>query len=118
MQVPPMAARYIAQKTDISYSATNEKTLFNNLEMGTWYLADLYRQFGSELLAIVAYHAGPNCVRQWHTSGIEGAIYVETIPSDETRIYVQEVLKNIYYYDYLFNQNPRRSLKKRLGMME
>jgi soluble lytic murein transglycosylase len=54
---------------------------------------------------------------QWRSklSGpVEGAIFAETIPFTETRLYVKHVLSNAVYYDMLFSGQPQ-SLKKRLG---
>mgnify|MGYP006977728541 FL=1 len=48
-------------------------------------------------------------------AAMEGAVYVETIPWDRTRLYVKKVLENIYYYDRLLTPGPWRSLKERLG---
>jgi soluble lytic murein transglycosylase len=47
---------------------------------------------------------------------LEGAIYVETIPFDETRDYVKKVMSNTVYYSKLFDQ-PTITLKQRLGII-
>jgi len=47
---------------------------------------------------------------------MEGAIYTESIPFDETRDYVKKVMSNTMYYTIQFNA-PIRSLKKRLGVV-
>jgi soluble lytic murein transglycosylase len=48
---------------------------------------------------------------------MEGAIYAETIPFDETRDYVKKVMSNTVYYSRLFGE-PQLSLKQRLGTIE
>ena len=45
---------------------------------------------------------------------IEGAIYTETIPFDETRDYVKKVLANAVIYSAMLEKRPQ-SLKARLG---
>ena len=47
---------------------------------------------------------------------VEGAIFAETIPFTETRLYVKNVLSNAVYYAMLFSGRPD-SLKARLGMV-
>jgi soluble lytic murein transglycosylase len=47
---------------------------------------------------------------------MEGAIYAETIPFDETRDYVKKVMSNAAYYAALFQDKPQ-SLKARLGIV-
>jgi soluble lytic murein transglycosylase len=50
------------------------------------------------------------------THPVEGAIYAETIPFNETRDYVKNVLSNTTYYAALFEGRPQ-SLKARLGII-
>ena len=47
---------------------------------------------------------------------MEGAIYAETIPFNETRDYVKKVLTNSVYYANILGE-PKTSLKQRLGMI-
>ena len=47
---------------------------------------------------------------------MEGAIYAETIPYEETRDYVKKVMSNSVYYAAQFG-DPPRSLKQRLGIV-
>jgi soluble lytic murein transglycosylase len=69
------------------------------------------------VMASAAYNAGPSRARQWRgEKPMEGAIYVETIPFDETRDYVKKVMSNTVYYSKIFNQ-PTVSLKQRLGII-
>jgi len=45
---------------------------------------------------------------------VEGAIYAETIPFNETRDYVKKVMSNAVYYSALAS-DKQQSLKARLG---
>jgi soluble lytic murein transglycosylase len=46
-----------------------------------------------------AYNAGPGRARRWRDErALDGAIYVETIPFNETRDYVKQVFANAWFY--------------------
>ena len=67
------------------------------------------------VLASAGYNAGPGRARRWRdTAPLEGAIYTETIPFDETRDYVKKVLANAVIYSAMLEKQPQ-SLKARLG---
>ncbi|MGZ8319830.1 MAG: lytic transglycosylase domain-containing protein, partial [Telluria sp.] len=62
-------------------------------------------------------NAGPGRPKRWRASlaePVEGAIFAETIPYMETRIYVKNVMANATNYAALFENKPQ-SLKARLG---
>ena len=87
---------------------------FGAAELGG--LIEDYR--GSYILTFAAYNAGPNRARRWLGGRpLEGAIYAETIPFQETRDYVKKVMSNTMYYHLLFNNTPQ-SLKARLGIVQ
>ena len=55
--------------------------------------------------------------RRWRAEGaLEGAVYAETIPFNETRQYVKNVMNNAAYYKALFEGRPQ-SLKSLLGVV-
>jgi soluble lytic murein transglycosylase len=87
MQLMPATARLMAPSGDL------EDPGFN-IELGTRFLAGLMREFNDPRLALAAYNAGPNRVRQWlntrRSDDIEA--FVEQIPFDETRLYVKRVV--------------------------
>ena len=69
------------------------------------------------VLASAAYNAGPGRARRWRADRpLEGAIYAETIPFNETRDYVKKVMSNSVYYSALFEGKPQ-TLKPRLGVI-
>ena len=69
-------------------------------------------------LAAAAYNAGPNRAQAWRPAAVpvEGAIWVETIPFNETRDYVKKVLANTMLYAHALNR-PYVPLSTRLGMI-
>lgn len=119
MQLMPATAQLVAKKLGLgTITRAQMHDIDTNIQLGTWYLADIYNTFdGSPVLATAGYNAGPGRPRQWRqalTRPIEGAIFAETIPFNETREYVKNVLSNTTYYAGLFEGKPQ-SLKKRLG---
>ena len=119
MQIMPSTARWVAKKIGMKdYRKEFIYQLDTNLKLGTHYMKTVLSAFdNSLLLASAAYNAGPRRAREWRAQGaLEGAIYVETIPFDETRQYVKKVMSNAVYYSKLFG-HPPRSLKERLGII-
>lgn len=120
MQVMPATARWIAQRLGMKdYRKVLVSQLDTNLKLGTYYMKNMLSTLGNNpVLASAAYNAGPGRARQWLANNpLEGAIYVETIPFDETRDYVKKVMSNTMYYARLFGQETP-SLKQKLGMIE
>ena len=113
MQVMPATAREIARK--IGMDSSELYTMNGNILMGTWYMADTKNRLqNNEVLATAGYNAGPGRARKWQGySSLEGAIYAETIPFNETRDYVKKVMTNTAYYTSLFGRPV--SLKQRMG---
>lgn len=119
MQIMPATAKWVARKMgmrDYRTALIHETEV--NLKLGTYYMKDILSTFDNNaVLASAAYNAGPARARQWRgDKPLEGAIYIETIPFDETRDYVKKVMSNTVYYSKLFDQ-PSVSLKQRLGII-
>jgi soluble lytic murein transglycosylase len=119
MQIMPTTARWIARKLGLrDYRAEFLEQLDTNLLLGMYYMKNMLTSLeGSPVLASAAYNAGPGRARRWRADApMEGAIYVETIPFDETRDYVKKVMSNTMYYAQEFG-TPALSLKARLGII-
>ncbi len=119
MQIMPGTARWIAKKLGLkNYRNSLIHQLDTNLRLGTYYMKTVLLWFdNSPVLASAAYNAGPNRARQWRgEQPLEGAIYAETIPFDETRDYVKKVMSNTMYYATQFDAPPR-PLKQRMGII-
>ncbi|NLC36442.1 MAG: transglycosylase SLT domain-containing protein [Alcaligenaceae bacterium] len=119
MQLMPATAKWVAGKIgmkDFHPSKVNEFEV--NTILGTNYLRMVLNDLnGSEVLATAGYNAGPRRPVQWRSklaAPVEGAIFAETIPFTETRIYVKNVMSNAIYYATLFT-GQSHSLKERLG---
>ncbi|MGH7040196.1 MAG: lytic transglycosylase domain-containing protein, partial [Stellaceae bacterium] len=107
MQLMPATARTIADEIKLPFSPARLTTDGSyNIRLGSAYLQSLIDKFGgSYALAIAAYNAGPGRVQQWLTQygdprggQIDMVDWIELIPVDETRSYVQRVLENLQIY--------------------
>jgi soluble lytic murein transglycosylase len=122
MQVMPNTAKYVAKKIGMN-SYTNErlKDTQTNLTLGSHYLNMVLQDLdGSWVLASAAYNAGPSRPKSWReklTQSTEGAIFVESIPFNETRTYVKNVLANATYYSLLMD-GKSSTIKQRLGTIQ
>jgi soluble lytic murein transglycosylase len=121
MQIMPATAKWVARKIGLSgFSADQVNDVETNLMLGTNYLNMVLGDLdGSQAMASAAYNAGPGRPRAWRATlaqPVEGAIFAESIPFNETRNYVKNVLSNATYYAALFENKPQ-SLKARLGMI-
>lgn len=119
MQLMPATAKWVAKELGIQDYHKNHATGVDmNLKLGTYYLKHVLTKLDNQsLLATAAYNAGPGRAKRWlNTSPLEGAIYAETIPFNETRDYVKKVLNNTMYYAVVLGQNQNApTLKERLG---
>ncbi|MDR3213067.1 MAG: lytic transglycosylase domain-containing protein [Azoarcus sp.] len=116
MQVMPATGKYVARKLGLYYHPGLLRDPETNVELGTGYMRIILDELEDDaVLAAAGYNAGPGRARRWRDSRpLEGAIYVETIPFDETRDYVKHVMANTVVYAALLEGKPQ-SLKTRLG---
>jgi len=119
MQIMPGTARYVARKIGMqNFTPASVNDFDTNTILGTNYLNMVLQDLnGSQVLASAGYNAGPRRPHTWRgtlSHPVEGAIFAETIPFTETRLYVKHVLSNAVYYSGLFTGQPQ-SLKSRLG---
>jgi soluble lytic murein transglycosylase len=119
MQLMPATARWVARqigRSDYRVTALEQPEL--NAQMGNFYLRHvLDRLDGMPVLATAAYNAGPGRAQAWRGAGpMEGAIYAETIPFNETRDYVKKVLSNAMFYQAQLGL-PYVTLRERLGVV-
>jgi soluble lytic murein transglycosylase len=117
MQLMPATARWVAKQLGMKdYAWSRVTDVEVNVALGTSYLRYVMDELdGSPVLAAAAYNAGPGRARKWKADRpLEGAIYAETIPFNETRDYVKKVLSNTIYYAALYGGDAK-PLKARLG---
>jgi soluble lytic murein transglycosylase len=117
MQLMPATAKWVARQLGRSdYRPAQIAVTELNAEFGSFYLRHvLDRLDGMPVLATAAYNAGPGRAQAWRgNTPLEGAIYAESIPFNETRDYVKKVLANAVVYSHQLGL-PKLSLKDRLG---
>jgi soluble lytic murein transglycosylase len=107
MQLMPATAKETAKKIGVAYSPgkLTSDPAYNTL-LGSSYLAAQLRTYdGSLLLAAAAYNAGAGNANKWiaafgdpRAANVDPVVWVELIPFQETRKYVQRVLGNYLVY--------------------
>ena len=116
MQVMPGTARDIARREKWRFqgvgSLTDPET---NIRYGSTYIRWMLDKFdNNRVLAAAAYNAGPGRIPQWASDDAQKrdvAMYVETIPFNETRKYVQNVLLYDAIYNFLLTGKPGDLIK-------
>ncbi len=106
MQLMPDTAAWIAgQIGDKNYSLENLHEPDRNIRYGTWYLAELQKEFkGNDVLALAAYNAGRGNVRSWMEENDWNYSFhdIDAIPFKETRDYVRQVIGDRKKYRELY----------------
>jgi soluble lytic murein transglycosylase len=117
MQVMPATGKWVAGKIGLAgYHPGMLTDPDTNVLLGTSYMRLILDGLDNHpVLASAGYNAGPGRARKWRDQrSLEGAIYAETIPIDETRDYVKKVMANAVIYAAMLEGKPQ-SLKTRLG---
>lgn len=115
MQLMPATARRVATTQQVRYEPgllTQDPAY--NLSLGTAHMASLLDVFrGSYVLSLAAYNAGEGRARQWikaygdpRDPTIDVVNWIEQIPFEETRNYVQRVMENVAVYRYRLAGQP------------
>jgi len=107
MQLMPATARLVAKQTGEAFSTTwLTSDPDYNIRLGRAYLKSMLERFdGAYVLALASYNAGPHRVDRWlETNGdprqdnVDIVDWIEQIPFDETRNYVQRILESLTVY--------------------
>lgn len=96
----------------LKYNEYNLKNPDDNLEFGTWYLANISGRLENKWLsAFFAYNAGITRVRRWTNSSkiefnnikkLPDDLFLETIPYEETREYGRKLVGAAAMYAWLY----------------
>lgn len=111
MQLMPQTGRLTGRRLGLrAYSQGAILNVENNLRLGVGYLKEvLDRNRGHQTLATASYNAGPHRVVSWMPDkALDADIWVETIPFNETREYVKNVMSYSAIYDHRLGQKPTR----------
>jgi soluble lytic murein transglycosylase len=124
MQLMPATASETARKLQVAYSETKLTADPGfNVKLGRAYLQKLLQDFdGSYPLALAGYNAGPGRPRAWvrefgdpRRAEIDVVDWIELIPFNETRTYVQRVLEAVHVYRARLNQLPANGRNRFAG---
>ncbi len=110
MQLMPATARITARRAGLpAPTRASLLTPSGNVPLGSAYLRDLIdRSGGQRLLAIASYNAGPAAARRWLPDApMDADVWVENIPFNETRAYVQRVSWHELVFAWLEDRKPR-----------
>jgi soluble lytic murein transglycosylase len=107
MQIMPSTARRTARLADLPYRPNDltSNTTYN-MQLGMTEFAGYLGDWNNSLiLAAAAYNAGPNNARRWiaaygdpRSPNVDPIDWIEQIPFNETRNYVQRVIENLEIY--------------------
>lgn len=102
MQLMPATARWVARQIPVQpYRPALLAQPEINVTMGAYYFHRVLADLRDPVLATAGYNAGPGRAKRWRgAKPLEGAIYVESIPFDETRDYVKKVMTNTWFYTH------------------
>ncbi|MFN4283081.1 MAG: lytic transglycosylase domain-containing protein [Alphaproteobacteria bacterium] len=121
MQLMPATASYMADGE--RFRGSNRERLFEpetNISLGQRYIRYLLADpaiANNLIMLAVAYNGGPGNLAKWvkRTNGEEDPLlFIETIPSRETRIFVERVMANLWIYRMRLGQ-PNQSLSAMAG---
>jgi soluble lytic murein transglycosylase len=110
MQLLPSTARRAARRWGLKVPGRAELLMPSfNVPIGAGELRSLLDRFDEQtLLATAAYNAGPGAVRRWlPETRVDMDVWVENIPYNETRTYVQRVAWHSLVFGWLDDRKPR-----------
>jgi soluble lytic murein transglycosylase len=98
MQMAPSTAAAVARRWHLSLPG--RESLFDPLlaiPLGAAYLRELLDRYGQQLaVSLAAYNAGPTAIPRWlPPRTMDADVWIENIPYNETRGYVQHILEHI-----------------------
>lgn len=112
MQIMPSTATHVSG--DQLYSNSNGHYYLSkpevNLSIGQKYIQELlgYKSVNQDLMSLaIAYNAGPGNLSKWKSKRKkikDPLLFIETIPYNETRAFVERVVSNYWIYQMRLNQ--------------
>ncbi len=111
MQLMPRTASFIGGEKSLARG--NRDRLYDpalNIELGQRYVTHL---LGNDAVSrdlfrlTVAYNAGPGNLRKWERTveyGGDPLLFIESLPSRETRLFIERVLTNLWIYRHRMGQ--------------
>ena len=109
MQLLPSTAQRTARRWDLSKPSRGDLLEPSvNVPLGAAELRNLLDRFDRQIFAAyAAYNAGPGAARRWlPATPVDADIWVENIPFNETRAYVQRVAWHSVVFTWLAARKP------------
>jgi soluble lytic murein transglycosylase len=111
MQMLPGTAAAVARRWHIA--SPGRDGLYNPavaIPLGAAHLRELLDRYGGQLtLSLAAYNAGPAAVARWlPRTAMDADVWIENIPYNETRGYVQHILEHIIAFAWVRDAEPPR----------
>ncbi len=106
MQLMPTTARQMARKLNMRYSTALLTNPDASIRIGTAYLAQNIKEFGSLHYVLASYNAGEKAVRRWiaERPGLPTDEFIDDIPYPETQNYVKRILGTAEDYRRLYGE--------------
>lgn len=115
MQLMPRTARMMKDSlaaTSISLASEDDMAdPVTNITLGQGYVRHLLENGlvqGNLIYMLTAYNAGPGRLAEWKAAidyRGDPLLFIESIPSRETRVFIERVLANMWIYRIRFNQS-------------
>jgi len=79
--------------------------------LGAAHLREVLDRFGGQTIAaLAAYNAGPNAAARWiPPQPVEADVWIENIPYNETRTYVQRIVWHNLVFNWLKSGEPQKA---------
>ena len=111
LQLLPATARNVARRN--GWPRPSLEDLYQpetNLRLGAAYLREQRENFGGRFVLVLgAYNAGPGAVKRWLPSApLETDVWVENVPYNETRAYIQRIIWHSTVFGWQASGKPQR----------
>lgn len=110
MQLLPATAQSVAQRWQLPRPTRED--LFDpqtNIRLGAAHLRELDDRFGRHILTLASYNAGQNAMKRWlPAQALDADIWIENIPYNETRSYIQRILWHGVVFGWERSGKPQR----------
>ncbi len=109
LQLLPSTANLVARRNGLPQPSRAD--LLNpsrNIPLGALHLAEVRDKYnGNWLFGLAAYNAGPGALRRWFPPrDMEPDVWMENIPFNETRGYLQRILMHVAVYEHQETGKP------------
>ena len=110
MQIMPQTAKETARSLKVKWEYDRLTDIDYNLALGQAYLKKLLEDKRIEnnlIFLAVAYNSGPGNLSKWRRKmkyNDDPFLFIESIPSKETRAFVERIITNYWIYRSLFRQ--------------